>query len=179
MQLWKGAGPGTYWNRTNAQTKGGFHCPTVAGPSAATAVRHITQTSHPSPFTSFTTSFAVAYDYATLGGTAKGYVYEIDTSLDRAMLIHDPIQLIASLVTAAAPIHTHDGSLDLIPAIAQPGVHGAVLTAAPRRFGHAAALPGGPHFTSELRALVLACRDAELLVERVAQNCIVGRHAVP
>jgi hypothetical protein len=176
MQLWKGAGPGTHCH-TNDATRTGFFCPAPTGPTPAAAVRHITQQSHPSPFVSLSTSYAVAYDYATLGGAGAGYIYEIDTSADPTMKLHDPIKLIASL--APPFVHEHDGSPELIAALALPGVNPAVLGAAPRRPGNRANLPGGPLFRNELRALVNAVRDAEVLIERVPAVCIVARHAVP
>jgi hypothetical protein len=177
MQLWKGAGPGTYWHANDAKATG-FLCPAATGPSPNAAVRHITQASYPSPFTSFSTSYAVAYDYATLGGAGKGYVYEIETIHDPTMQIHDPIAFIASLPSPPFT-HGHDGPPGLIAGIALPGVSGAVLSTPPKRFGLLAGSLSGPSFSNELRALVNAIRDAELLLERVPAICIIGRHAVP
>ena len=82
MYLYKGAGPGTHWWVTDAQTAGGFvvgHAP----PNVNAIIRHIVNYSWPSPYSSFSASFAAAAAYALVGPRGKaapaepGWVYEI------------------------------------------------------------------------------------------------------
>lgn len=185
MVLYKGAGPGSHWWNNNAQLTG-F---TVAAAiwNASRMVRHITAFSHPSPYLSFSASFAVAREYALDGpaGAASqaqpGTVYEIDTALCPAQLpLVDPANAILTANPALGvgnlPTH-HDGGQDLILDIASPALHATVLTTPPPRLGNA--LPAGPAIQRELQAVVFALRDAEVLIAgNVPANCIVGVHSV-
>jgi hypothetical protein len=184
--LYKGAGPGSHWWTTDPRTAGGFVSVPMALSSAASAVRHITAFSHPSPYLSFSASFAVARQYALDGprGSASagqpGYVWEVDTAIG-GVSVTDPLALIASAVGLAAglprlPTH-HDGEQDLILGVAAPTMHPAALTSVPHRPGVMAA-PAGPTVTPDFSALVFALRDAEVLVDRVPPACVVHRHDV-
>ncbi len=188
-RLFKGAGPGTYWWTNNAQLVGGFSSPPGRPRNAAAVVNHIVVSSHPSPYVSFTASYAVAFEYALSGpaGVATsanpGYVYEIDTSIltgPSTLTLIDPVRKVASAHNVALngtiPTH-HDGGPDLILGIANRTLHGHLLTTPPRRLG--ATPPRGPVVTDDLNALVFALRDAEVLAAGgVPPACIVNRHAV-
>ena len=187
MRLYKGASPGSHWWTNDAKGAGGF---TVArGPRNLNAiVRHIVNYSWPSPYSSFSASFAAASAYALPGATAAvpGYVYEIDVQL---ALPHvgfiDPAREIVNenpAIGAAGAIPTyHDGGADLILGIADPS-RAAVLTSPPRKphpknGQHLG--PGAPVVHDELRALVFAVRDAEVLATgNVPAACIVHRYPV-
>lgn len=181
--LYKGAGPGTHWWTTDARTAGGFSCPPGRPASPSAVASHITVGSHPSPYLSFTTSYAVAVEYARSGpggaatSTSPGYVYVLDTSLASLSLI-DPVHEIAVGHRLVGRWSTeHDGGPDLVLGIAAPSVHPSVLTGSPRRRG--ASLPRPPSVTTELNALIFSLRDAEVLVSgTVPPGCLVGRDAV-
>lgn len=181
MRLWKGAAPGSHWHTTNAVGVGFFGPPGAAGPVASAALRHITLGSSPSPFVSFSTSYDVAYTYATLGGTIPGgFVYEVDTTLvPVAPMTYDPVQLISAATQFS---HQHDGPQHLIAGVANVALApslSAVLTTAPLRFGGMAGVGAGPNVTQELTGLVRAIRDAEvLLASPVPADCIFARHLV-
>jgi len=185
--LYKGAGPGTHWDATDA-TKTGLYCPSTTAPSGAAALLHITAFSHPSAYVSLSASFAVAREYALAGpaGLASqsrpGHVYVVDTSIaPRGIHLFDPLREIVntSRLTAASaaclPWH-HDGAADLILGVASKA-HSTILAKVPHRFGPA---PGShpPNVTQHLRALVFALRDAEVLVDKIPANCIVRREPV-
>lgn len=180
--LYKGAGPGTYWWLNDARLHG-FSVPPSVFPSPSATCRHIAVESHPSPYISLTTSFAVAVTYASVGPqgaaspTNPGYVYEIDPSQLFASL-HDPVfELSSGARTRNRWSAEHDGNQDLILGIAAKSLHGAVLTTAPRRPG--ANLGHAPQITPELHALVFAIRDAEVLSSAsIPKSCIVTRHTV-
>src|SRR5688572_28751591 len=128
MHIWKGCAPGSWWHTNDARSTG-FYAPAVTGPNANAALRHITNAPHPSPFVSFSTSYAVAHDYATLGGTVTGgFIYEVDVNALPTNAVHDPVQLVATMNlsnswsgrsgTGVPLAHAHDGSPMLIAAVA-------------------------------------------------------------
>lgn len=192
MYLYKGAGPGTHWSATDAQTASGFvvgHAPR----NVNAIVRHIVNYSWPSPYSSFSASFAAAAAYALVGPTGKatradpGWVYEIDVALAielgarfvdpaREILVRNPY------VGAPGTIATfHDGGQDLILGIADPVLHRRVLLTPPRQPGP----PGQPRrlgppvVHNELRAVIFALRDAEVLATTdVPAACITARYPV-
>jgi hypothetical protein len=142
--------------------------------NANSVVRHITSFSHPSPYASFTASYAVACVYAAAGpggvasAGAPGYVYEIDLDAgDLAQLILvDPVgQIAANPPLGHHPLVTHhDGEQGLILGIASPSHLPDVLVTTPRRPGPPRADPAPAIAHPELRAVVFALRDAEVLV---------------
>lgn len=196
MYLYKGAGPGTHWFVHDPRTAGGFLvAPVSTGPSAI--VRHIVNYSWPSAYTSFSASYAAACEYALSGpaGTATaanpGFVYEIDVHLALAAGVRflDPAQVILGAnppVGAAGHVPTHhDGGADLIRGVADP-LQAGILTASPRRPTNPA-VPAGPTVRtggppvvhSELRAVIFALRDSEVLATtNVEAGCITQRYLV-
>jgi len=132
---------------------------------------------------SFSTSYAVAWDYALRGITGPaskanpGYVYVLDTSISPLQVV-DPVLEVAQGQKAAKKWSTdHDGGPDLILGIAASSFHPAILTTNPKRRG--ASLARAPSITTELNALVFALRDAEILVTGgIPPACIVDRDDV-
>jgi hypothetical protein len=176
MRLFKGAAPGTHWARNDARATG-FHSAPGLPPSPGAAARHIAIAPNPSPWVSFTSSYAIACDYAAPGATAAspGFVYEIDPSRATKAVplrLFDPISIIARLGLH----HDHNGGQDLILGVAAPSLHGSVLTGTPLQLVRP---PIGARYSEEFQALVFALRDAEILAQVVPQSCIVARHQIP
>ncbi len=153
--FYKGAGPGTHWHLNDARLSG-FTAAATSIANRNTVIRHIAAYSHPSPLISVSSSFAVARQYALTGpagiasGAAPGYVYEIDLTVAKQKVI-DPLFVIVK----SSLSHIHTGDQGLIVALSQalalvPCLHpgGRMLT---------------PSVPPELRALVSALRDGEVL----------------
>jgi urease beta subunit len=174
--LFKGAAPGTHWHANDARLSG-FMAAANRPHTTNAVLGHITHYSHPSPYISLSFSFAVARGYALDGptGTATatnpGYVYEVDLSAS----VGGPPPLDTLLeIAKAGHVHKHNGDQRLLLGIADPASGPALLTAVP--------LPGGrtatPTVSQALQALVLAARDAEVLLSSVSAGCVVQRHSV-
>ena len=169
--LYKGAGPGTHWHLNDARLSG-FTSAANGVANRNAVVRHIVAYSHPSPLVSLTSSFAVAREYAISGPAgwatkaAPGFIYEIDLSMLSGSKVFDPILM----VVKKALSHMHSGAQDLILAVAQN------LPFVPCHHAGGKALP--PTVPQELRALVYALRDAEVLAPVVPSACVVNRHNV-
>ena len=165
-----------------------FFLPAGELPSASAAVLHITAYSVPSPYVSCTASYEVAESYALLGPAGRatqavpGAVYQIDTAQIPPHDVHDPLVLISrgqpvrQNALARASYH-HDGGQDLVLAIAAPSLFPGVLARPPKGPG-GASNPFPPAISAELKALVFALRDAEVLLERVPPTCITNRWSV-
>lgn len=174
--LFKGAGPGTHWHRNDPKQSGFTASPMACGHNAL--LRHITNYSHPSPYLSFSTSFAIAKGYAMVGPgglatpAAPGYVYEIDLSaVTTAIQVINPVADIC-LGSNGNLVHAHNGGGTLIaeladgldPPTSAPQTGGGMLT---------------PAVSKELRALIFAIRDAEVLITvNIPPGAIVNRHLV-
>lgn len=176
MRLFKGAAPGTHWALNDAAATGGFQSARQLRPTVGDLVAHITTFSHPSPWVSFTSSYAIAHAYVGPLATAAdpGFVYEIETDRaprGRPVLLTSPIHLIARLQR-----HDHNGGPDLILAVAAPSIHGHVLRAVPQQLVQQ---PIPVNYRPEFQALVFALRDAEYLAQFVPSVCIVARRQIP
>jgi hypothetical protein len=174
--LYKGASPDTHWHRTDPRHTG-FIVSGGQPHSPSLVTQHISYASHPSPYLSFTLSYAVAREYGRIGATRRkpGFVYAVDTALDPTLRVLDPV---LTLAQAYSPIHEHDGCPKLVPAIASKGTgHAArVLTAPPARLS---TLPRPPSWRNELQAVIYSLRDAEILVHgAVPSTCITQRFTV-
>ncbi len=156
-------------------------------------IRHIVNYSWPSPYSSFSASFAAAAAYALAGPRGKatpaepGWVYEIDVTvaIQLGARFVDPAREILSQnpdIGAPGTIATfHDGGQDLILGIADPALHRKVLLTPPRQPGPAGHThgPGPPIVHHELRAVIFALRDAEILATTdVSAACITARYPV-
>ncbi len=174
--LFKGAGPGTHWHANDARTLG-FTSAAHRPHTKNAVISHITAYSFPSPYVSLTTSFAVARQYALSGpgGIASrktpGYVYEVDLSACTAMpTIFNPV----AEVSKANLAHAHDGGQSLILGVASR-THSRILNV---KVLHSGGLRTLPNISADMRALVNALRDAEVLVNTVPSTCVVMRHNV-
>ena len=174
--LFKGAGPGTHWH-VNDPRISGFTSAAHRPHTKNAIISHITAYSFPSPYVSLTTSFAVARQYALAGpgGVASrktpGYVYEVDLSAcTAAPMIFNPI----AEVSKANLAHGHDGEQNLILGVASP-THSRILGV---KVLHSGGLKTLPNISAEMRSLVNALRDAEVLVNTIPGACIVMRHNV-
>lgn len=183
-RLYKGVAPGTYWwtqYRSNANT-----LPTgIASPRRAALIHvldvemHIAAYTRNSPLTSVTTSYAVAHEYARLGGvspTNPGYVFEFDVALAPSNFTpqwFDPIDTLSSNAVA----HAHQGDQALLSILAPPpgpGRRSRLLRPVP-------VAGGGTHpptHAAAFRALILAARDAELLVVDLPSTCFLTAHTI-
>lgn len=175
--LYKGAGPGTHWHSNDPRAAGGF----TISPMPATSNglrRHITNYSFPSAYLSFSTSFAIARSYALSGpsGVATpaqpGFVYEIDLpAITAPPALIDPVRDI-STTSNGALAHGHDGSGALIAEIA----NGTSPLSHAHQCGGAMLAPA---VSQQLRALIFAIRDAEVLLgSNVLAGAVVNRHSV-
>lgn len=171
--LYKGAGPSTHWHVNDARLSG-FTSAASRVITRNAFITHITNYSHPSPFLSFTTSYEVAREYALLGpggsasSTNPGYVYEID-----CLQVNDSPEIFNVLkeISDGHIAHGHQGNQKLISDLAKnKQTIGAV------RF------PGGkmciPTISQDLKTLINAIRDAEVLIKIVPKNCVIERHDV-
>lgn len=186
ITVFKGAAPGTHW-WNNDPRMNGFVCAAGKPLSVPAIIRHITGYSFPSPYLSFSASFAVARSYALMGpaGPASvgspGYVYEADIDPDHVTLFHPCLEILQTGCSEGK--HLHDGGPDLLLGIAAPDAHPSILVAAPPRtatHSGSAGPPNGapPRYLTELQAVVFALRDAEILATSVPAGCIIRRHDV-
>lgn len=176
LTLFKGAGVGTHWHKNDPRTCGGFFCAPGRAHSVSAIVAHINGLSHPSPYLSFSRSYAVPHAYAMTGtslasAAQPAWIYEIDPT---PLNLLDPVEEIGKAKLA----WHHDGGPTLILGIADPTGQGQHLKAHPPR--PAGTLGRPPQVNDELIALVNAIRDAEVLVHgAVPPACIVKVHQVP
>ena len=172
--FYKGAGPGTYWNVHDA-TVVGFtaHSPALST-SPSRVVRHITGGSTHSPYTSLTSSYAVAWDYAVYAGSLTvvatkanpGYVYVIDLPdpPPPGLVLLDPVVEVSVRLPPPGGLvsYQHDGSPQFLIGVVSPRRHRRYLTSPCVKAPPAA--PGPPSTPSPiLEAMVSALRDAEIL----------------
>lgn len=177
MILFKGAGPGTHWH-VNDPRSTGFTTSSGAFPdNRDSAIRHILSYSYPSPYISFSHSYAIALTYALTGPSGiatpvnPGYVYEVDTSLASVMII-DPVAKVARKFHS----HEHDGEQDLIFGILDRSSFPGAITSPPHR--RPTSPPKPPFVPNSLEAIIFACRDAEVFVSSMPAACVVNRYPV-
>ncbi len=159
----------------------GFRAPHTATGTLNFIISHITAYSQASPFTSFTTSYAIARGYALAGpgGLASqgnpGYVYQVDLQQLATPGIFRVFDPVASVVHGrnGSLVHDHNGDAGLLPLLVAglaspaPPVQGRFGKTLPLRLAH------------ELQVLVNALRDAEVLVEGSLPSVVVtGRDDV-
>jgi hypothetical protein len=117
-------------------------------------------------------------------------VYEVDLNIapERASFVDPALEILRGNPELGSPGRVpthHDGAQDLIVGIADPR-WAEVLVAPPRRpttplvaAGPAAARGGPPVVNPELRALIFAIRDAEVLANiKLPASCITNRYPV-
>lgn len=175
--LFKGAGPGTHWNRNDARLSG-FAPSQNISIGLNQIVGHINLGSQGSPLISFTTSYALACEYAAIGPagpaspTDPGHVYCVDLSQlpeGPNPIVVDPISELASHRNGGF-IHGHNGNSTLMTLLAS---NSAVPPPHQRqRFG----VNSPATVTAAFLALVRASRDAEVLVYgTIPKGAVVAR----
>lgn len=181
--LYKGVAPGTHWYAKGDLTHPSSPGFVTGGGGAANrnaVITHVAGSSHPSLFLSCSLSFAVARNYAMVGANAiasqasPGWVYVI--SLDNCRPaglptphVYNPVELLSK----GAYVHAHTGDQD----------HVRDWTKVPAPMPRSCSQMGGyvhtPAASVELRALLFAIRDAELLVAgQIPSAALVRREAV-
>lgn len=154
----------------------GFTAPVGGAPGLNFVLSHINTSPHRSPCLSFTTSYAIAHQYALFGPggpatqASPGHVYVVDLSqLPAAAVMHfiDPIAEIATNNGGLA--HCHNGGAGLVDEVAKSVTS---YSLAIQRHGKR----GPPMITPAFQAMVRAMRDAEILIYGSVQlNAVVDR----
>ena len=182
--FFKGIHPTHALNQSNLSQNGLTAVNPGATPSLDAMMAHVCYTTRTSPYLSLTKSFGVAEMYA-FGGpvpptqTSPGYVWEIDILASAGVKLIDPVQEVAAANSDpfANISYHHDGDMDFLLGIVDPSMlSGSPLKARvpPGQDG-----PGAPHATKQLRTMVHALRDAEILaVGIIPQSCFRLRHVV-
>lgn len=181
MFLYKGAGPGTHWCQQDARFAG-FRAANPRAPSLGDLVQHIAHgVSHASAYISFSTSYDVAWTYACSGPggeatrTNPGFIYVVDT--EKASVGNTFIYPAQELGLHPGDL-CHDGSANLALGVLLPFLHSQFLRAPPLRRGNPPAHQP-PSFKQELKALLFALRDSEVLAHnQVDKACIVDREVI-
>jgi hypothetical protein len=194
--FWRGAPIGSYWHTNDARLTGFTPRFPSMPPTVNRVVQHIAMGTASSPFVSLSRSYAVAWAYAVLfsGGRATSsnpaYVYEveIDPPLPRGLALLDPVQEIASVAhnpLRGCPYH-HDGLPSFLLGVVGSGMGhygmGHYLGQLPPcpPVGGATLRSYPANLTDELKTLVCALRDAEVLaVGTIPRTWITQRYDVP
>lgn len=187
--FYRGAGVGTWWH-TNDPRINGFaaHSPaTLASP--VRLMEHIQTGPHASPYISLTRSYGVALHYAMEFGRArptdstKAYVWEIELNdpLPPNLKLYDPLTVIAELIPSplASISYQHDGAPTCLVGLID--LAQAPRLAEPRPMPPNANPPHmAPNVSAELKALMFALRDAEILaIGTIPAACVRTRYEVP
>ena len=185
---YRGAGVDTYWHSRDARASGfSAQMPGAAG-GRQTIINHINnQLTSTSPYISMTRSYEVAEHYARYFGrdhpspARPAFVYEVEFDpMPAGLQLLDPIIEIAKTLNsplAPPPFYQHNGAPDVLLAVVRESVLPNILRTPVRNPG----VPAGnlPHISDNLRALVRALRDAEVLAYvAIPQNCVRQRYAI-
>ena len=189
--LYKGAGPGSFWDTNDARTQGfTAHSPGILA-SSSRLIQHIARGTVAGPYISLTRSFGVAWDYAVYCGRSRpvanranpGYIYEVelDDPLPPGLVILDPIREIAQ--NAPGPLATvpyqHDGSPQFLLGVVRPTTMKKHLAAPCRQAPPGTGTSRTPNLTPELEALIRTLRDAEILaLGAIPSACVRNRFSV-
>jgi hypothetical protein len=182
--FYKGVAYGTHWY-DKYDSRHGFWAPKPEKlDEDLEIINHISNGgSAQSPFLSVTTSYGVALSYAKnkqlVNGTIlelEGLIYVIDSDQEPGLRIIDPVKRIAEGLKAPHDYH-HSGSRNCLLELIEPGVTGLkeeVLFPKP---------PGNQgvetHFSAELKTMVYALRDSEILIfGEIPASCIIGFYTV-
>jgi hypothetical protein len=188
--FYKGIGPGTYWSGTDLRLVGlAPRAPGLSQSNNAIATHIADGLTDSSCYISLTSSYSVARDYAMNGRvppspTQPGHVYviELNHPLSAPVVgVIDPVhQLVQAYGNPLIPgTYQHDGSQNLLLGIVDPANMGHHLSA------HVSDPPGSARSrrparrSKELEAVVMALRDAEILVVGTLPNvCFTRRYDV-
>jgi hypothetical protein len=185
--FFKGVGVGTHLHGTDLQTTGISPMNPGAAHTIDAVMRHIAHGTTTSCYVSLTKSEGVAIDYARNASRTRpskenpAYVYEISITapVPPNLQLLDPLCFIASKQQdpLVSPSYHHDGNQRFLQHVVDRA-QSLVWPTAPRLHG----MMGGGHavrLTIELDAMVLAMRDAEILVVgTVPQACVTHRHPI-
>lgn len=183
---YRGAGPGTYWDINDATVKGLTARAPHVNPSIDRLMDHIVNATVNSPYISLTRSYGVAEVYAkvgTLGVVTKtnpGYVYEIvlNDPLPGGLDLLDPVTEVASVLPSPLTLlsYQRNGPPNVLLGVVDPQTNKQLLyTPVPQPPGSGVGSP--PNITIQLKALVRALRDAEILaVGNIPKSCVQVRY---
>ncbi len=191
VRLYKGVAPGTHHHATDLRTTGiAAHSPND-NVNLQAFVQHVALGSMHSPLISLSSSYAVAAQYAAVGKRrarhgSPGYVYQIDVPdpVPPSIEVHDAALYIANELLNSNNALTilnyrHNGDREFLLSVVNP-----------QRFGHLKSTPpivpsglmtsSPPLLTDQLKAMVHALRDAEVMVARnVPKSWVTYRFNVP
>ena len=172
--FYKGAGIGTHWHTHDSRRVGFTARVPETGPSTAMLVDHGATGTINSPYISLTRSYAVAWHYAvfnskrepTLGNPAYIYEMEIDDSLPHGLNLLDPVKEVVHILPQ--PLR---GVVDL----EYMADHLGGQTPQPSELGEGLS----PNFALQLKTLIFAQRDAEVLIHGyIPPFCVKHRFEV-
>ena len=186
--FYRGAGVGSYWHVRNAHTTGFVAKEPGMAPTGDRLMEHIAKGTIASPYISLTRSFAVAWDYANMGGrppTAQtpAYVYEVEIK-DRPPLgptIVDPVKEVARQLPAplASLSYQHNRRPSFLHGVVDPVTMGNFLLDPGPQVPGSVGPATPPNLTIHLITLVNALRDEEILaVGIIPESCVRFRHEV-
>ncbi len=192
--FYKGAGIGTHWHINDSREVGFTAISPTTRHTIEALVTHVAESPTNSPYISLTRSYAVAWNYAVRGGTdirtlgKRGYVYEIeiDIPLSPELELLDPVKEVAKSLPnpidvdfkGGYPFYQHNGLPDFLLGVVRPeGMSRFLVGRQPRPPGPG--VPCRPNLTPQLKALVNALRDAEILFYgRIPPSCVKNRFEV-
>ena len=192
--FYKGAGVGTHWHTHDSRRVGFTARSPATNPRPEVLRDHIAKSTANSPYISLTRSYAVAWNYAMGGATDirtldnPSYVYEIeiDIPLPSGLEIFDPVKEVAKSLPnpidlgskGEYPLYQHNGLPDFLLGVVRPESMSRFLVGRqPRPPGPGVPCP--PNLTPELKALVNALRDAEILFHgSIPSYCVKERFEV-
>jgi hypothetical protein len=194
--FFRGDGPGTYWAVNDAQSNGFTARSPHIGHSPDRMMHHIERTpigattAILSPYISLTASRDVARVYALFGtrGIATslnpGFIYEVEIERDstdpKSTQLYDPVKEIAGSLPAppAAMPYQHRHYPGILLGVVAPRLLASFMRAG--LIGPpGAGMPLWSNVTMQLRCLVHALRDAELLaLDFIPKACVLARHSV-
>ncbi len=173
---YKGAAPRTHWHDNDPIHAGAFtswSSRPIPAHDTQRVVRHIVgRAPQGSPYISFSRSYGVAWNYAAqpnATANAPGYVYEIDLpdTLPPGLELYDPVAEIARKLPSSSSLVTyqHEGDQKYLLGVMAYSRFQLRLQRTdpePPPGGGLLRTPRDP--SDELKSIVLALRDAEVLV---------------
>ena len=189
--FYKGAGVGTHWHINDSREVGFEAISPTTRPTIEALITHVAKSTENSPYISLTRSYAVAWHYAVRGGTdirtldKRGYVYEveIDIPLPSGLELLDPVKEVARSLPAPIDVdseggysfYQHNGLPNFLLGVVSPeDMSHFQVGRQPRPPGPGVPCP--PNSTPQLKALVHALRDAEILFHgHIPPSCVKSR----
>lgn len=178
--FYKGVGVGTHWHDNDASDLGFVPKAPEVIPSKDRLIQHIARANVASPYVSLTSSYGVAYAYATPTEDTPGYVYEIELTapMPRGVKLVDPIREIATDAPALPthPPYGHDGDQKFLLGVLNREMKELLLRNIIQPFP-GVGVPRPANLSLELETLAYVLRDAEILViGNIPAACILNRY---